>query len=327
MTDEVPPPPPPPPQRKGGPLPIGDLNRGLTLSKRGLPAAQMEKIIEHTAEAVVERLQEVLPAHALFAPPRKRRTQEEVAADEAKKQKERRERIAARKAKAAAQRSGSETADGLPAYIPGAKVHGRQLADLRHRTYTSWHNMLMRCYNPKHVSYSEYGGRGIQVFVGWIPKNMKLIERVADKEGMAENYEQAYARFVGDVGLKPTPQHTLDRIKAAGHYVPSNVRWATPEEQGINKRFTHHIYHPVTGLKVPAATVAKEAGISYQLLRARMVKAGTWYKVNEELNASLGLSSAHGVLEPGASPDTSPDTSPDVQSIGTLDDDDAEHEP
>ena len=313
-----------PKQRKGGPLPMGDLGR-LPSSRALLTKKAINEVVEQTAAAVIQALEEE-SQHApkdsplaLLAPARRRKTPEEVQA-------EYRAKMAAREAvitkrRLAAEQATADKAAGLRRpqippgeFVPGKKLHGAALRDVRQRTYTSWHNMLMRCYNPKHVSYSEYGGRGIQVFVGWIPRDLKLVADIADKRGMQLSYAAAYNQFVADVGLKPTPTHTLDRIDPNGHYVPSNVKWATPLEQGINKRETHHIYHPITGVKVPAATVAREAGISYQLLRARMVKQGTWYAVALDEQPSSKT-----VQPPGTAP-----TATDVANKGEAENDSEE---
>lgn len=69
-----------------------------------------------------------------------------------------------------------------------------------------------RCLNPKNKSYSNYGGRGI--------------------EFRFNSFEEWFA----ELGLKPTPDHSVDRIDNDGHYEPGNVRWATKTEQQKNRR-------------------------------------------------------------------------------------------
>ena len=80
--------------------------------------------------------------------------------------------------------------------------------------YTAWQAMRARCRDKKRSGYSYYGGRGIKVCERW----------------------DSYESFLADMGPKPTPQHTLDRIDPNKNYEPSNCRWATWEEQGRNHR-------------------------------------------------------------------------------------------
>jgi hypothetical protein len=75
--------------------------------------------------------------------------------------------------------------------------------------------MRRRCRNPAAKDYHNYGGRGITVCARW---------------------QASYVAFLADVGRRPSPQHTLDRINNAGDYEPGNVRWATPKEQHANTR-------------------------------------------------------------------------------------------
>jgi len=63
--------------------------------------------------------------------------------------------------------------------------------------------------------FSKYGGRGITVCDRW---------------------SHNFAAFLADMGLRPTPKHSVDRIDGTGNYEPSNCRWATPVEQALNKR-------------------------------------------------------------------------------------------
>ncbi|WP_344287022.1 hypothetical protein [Streptomyces synnematoformans] len=75
--------------------------------------------------------------------------------------------------------------------------------------------MKKRCSLPTHKYFHYYGGRGIEVCQRW---------------------RDSFEAFVADVGPRPTPQHTLDRINNDGNYEPGNVAWRTWKEQAANRR-------------------------------------------------------------------------------------------
>jgi len=87
------------------------------------------------------------------------------------------------------------------------------------REYRIWLMMNVRCNDPRHMAYKDYGGRGIQVAPIW-----------------AKHTPDAFTNFIQYVGQAPSLKHTLDRIAVNGNYEPGNIRWATPKEQAFNTR-------------------------------------------------------------------------------------------
>ena len=85
-----------------------------------------------------------------------------------------------------------------------------------HRMYSTWLNMLDRCYNKNFKQFNDYGGRGIIVCEDWLDiKN--FVDWVENKSNWAE-------------GL------TLDRIDNDKGYNPDNCTFSTRTIQSINQR-------------------------------------------------------------------------------------------
>lgn len=81
--------------------------------------------------------------------------------------------------------------------------------------YQVWRDMKQRVNNSNSRLYKDYGGRGIKVCKRW---------------------QDSFVEFHKDMGDRPSPKYSLDRINVDGDYTPENCRWATKHQQTQNQR-------------------------------------------------------------------------------------------
>jgi hypothetical protein len=116
--------------------------------------------------------------------------------------------------------------------------------------YRIWYAMNDRCHNARHTHYRYYGGRGIAVCDRW---------------------RESFSAFLEDMGTKPFPEATIDRVDNSRGYSPDNCRWSTRKEQSLNTRTTKMLTY--NGETMCQSDWARRLGIAYQTLNWR-VKQG-----------------------------------------------------
>lgn len=94
----------------------------------------------------------------------------------------------------------------------GKKIDGFNVR--QHPNYLVWVSMKQRCTNEKIKSYGDYGDRGITYFPEW------------------EHFEN----FCRDLGIRPSPHHSLERLDNSKAYSPANCIWADRFTQAANRR-------------------------------------------------------------------------------------------
>jgi hypothetical protein len=118
-------------------------------------------------------------------------------------------------------------------------------------TARCWHAMRQRCENPNADNFAWYGGRGITICARW-----------------AE-----FENFVADMGVRPSIDHTIDRVDVNGNYDPGNCVWATKDEQRRNQRRT--IYLDEAGARIKLIDVIDRLGetiVTYEGRRMSVIE-------------------------------------------------------
>ena len=115
------------------------------------------------------------------------------------------------------------------------------------RLRRAWHAMLWRCRGSDEHTAKYYSGRGISVCDRWVG---------------------SFTAFVEDMGPRPSPEYTLDRIDTNGNYEPGNCRWATMKEQMRNRRWA--VWVEWRGERRRLADVSEEMGIKNGVVNLRL---------------------------------------------------------
>ncbi len=120
--------------------------------------------------------------------------------------------------------------------------------------------MKERCRNPNNPAYSSYGGRGITVCERW----------------------SDFQNFIDDMGKKPSPSHSIERLDNDKGYSPDNCKWATKKEQSNNRR--NVLRHLHNGREMTVSDIAEDTGIPRNLIALRLRSGWT---ISEAIDPNL----------------------------------------
>jgi hypothetical protein len=123
-----------------------------------------------------------------------------------------------------------------------SRVGGKQRPE-----YKVYAAMLARCFDPTNKYFYRYGGRGI---------------------GVCDAWRESFHAFYADVGPRPGPGYSIERVDNDGEYEPGNIRWATAKEQARNTRRNRWL--TVDGRTECVAAWAEEMGVRPQLIFKRL---------------------------------------------------------
>ena len=117
--------------------------------------------------------------------------------------------------------------------------------------HVSWAHIIQRTTNKESVDYKNYGGRGITV---------------------SDKWRYSFETFLDDMGNRPTPKHSIERIDNNLGYFKENCKWANRKAQARNKR--SNVVIDFDGKSLCLAEWAEVTGISYYALYFRICRRG-----------------------------------------------------
>lgn len=113
--------------------------------------------------------------------------------------------------------------------------------------WKAWQAAKQRCYNPNNKRFHHYGGRGIKMCDRWL---------------------NSYPNFIADMGPRPSPNHSIDRINNDGNYDPQNCQWRTTTEQ--NNNFSANRRITFQGVKRNLTQWEKKLNFPRELIASRL---------------------------------------------------------
>ncbi len=143
--------------------------------------------------------------------------------------------------------------------------------EVMQRHYWVWAAMIQRCTNPNNKQWSDYGARGVSVCREW----------------------RQFSNFLASMSLRPSDNHTLERVNNDSGYGPGNCIWAPRTTQARNKR----AYRKKAS--APAGVDPRDNGKFRARIRVnrKSINLGTYLTAEEAAQARLSGLRDHGFSE------------------------------
>lgn len=150
----------------------------------------------------------------------------------------------------------------------------------RTKEYRCWIGLRERCFRKSNISFKNYGGRGITVCERWAGS-------------------KCFKNFLIDVGLKPSKNHSIDRVENNLHYSCGkcdqclkmgwklNVRWALNEVQYFNKRSNAIVIY--NGKSLTKTEWGKQMGLNRAAIWARFKNMEKAKAINQPIRKAWKL--------------------------------------
>ena len=119
--------------------------------------------------------------------------------------------------------------------------------------YQTWADIRRRMLNPTDKNYPMYGGRNLKLEPEWV-----------------DNFAAFHAWVIENLGPKPSKKHSLDRADNDLGYLKGNLRWATPIEQGNNRRDNRML--TFRGLTATMKQQCEVLGLAYRTVIKRLIR-------------------------------------------------------
>lgn len=124
----------------------------------------------------------------------------------------------------------------------------KSLRQLHPVEYSTWKTIKSRCYSKSQKDRGKYRENNIEVCERWI---------------------NSFDNFFMDMGEKPGPEYSIERVNNNKNYTKENCKWCNWKEQSRN-RGSFNITFYYNGKNCCLSEIAENIGVNYRTLYSRI---------------------------------------------------------